>query len=286
MLGRGSARRALTGWWTSYVVSAYWLWSGGGGGEPSTAQRARGGVSFSPTFRRGVRRTEHGKNPGRDNLRIALVGGTGPFGVGLAVRWADLHEILIGSRNRERATSACKRIGEMLPDRRAMDNLQARENYHAIEESEVVVPCIAYEYAIPTLRELIGGFDDQIVISPLTPMMGSEGSYQYLRPQEGSAAQQLAAILPKRVQVASCFQGLPASKLLNTRRSLNFDVPVFADSGSARKQTFDLIRDIKHLKPLHGGPLESAYLGEMMGVLWSNLAALNKLRDPSYTFLE
>ena len=124
------------------------------------------------------------------------------------------------------------------------------------------------------------------MISPLTPMFGSEGNYQYLRPKEGSAAQQLAAMLPEKVHVVSCFQGLPASKLLDAKRSLNFDVPVFTDSGSARKKAFDLIRDVKHLKPLYGGTLDLAYMGEMMGILWRNLAVLNKLRDPSYKFLE
>jgi predicted dinucleotide-binding enzyme len=117
-------------------------------------------------------------------------------------------------------------------------------------------------------------------------MMGSEGGFDYVAPKEGSAAMQLVNILPEEVDVVSCLQGLPASKLLDVRRSLNFDVPVFADSGSARKKAFELIRDIRNLRPLDGGPLRLAHIGEMMGILWRNLGALNNMKDPSFKFLE
>ncbi len=219
-------------------------------------------------------------------MKIALMGGTGPFGMGLAARWADSHDILLGSRSQDKARSACQKVREMIADPKAKNRVDPYENYHAIERSDVVVPCIDYEYAITTVRELIGGFEDQLVISPLAPMMGSEGGFDYIVPKEGSAALQLVNILPEKVEVVSCLQGVPASKLLDVGRSLNFDVPVFADSGSARKKAFELVRDIRNLKPLYGGPLRLAHIGEMMGILWRNLGALNKMKDPSFKFLE
>ena len=219
-------------------------------------------------------------------MKIALMGGTGPFGMGLAARWADSHDILLGSRSHDKARYACLKVKEMITDPKARARVDPYENYHAIEKSDVVVVCIDYEHAITTVRELIGGFGDQLVISPLAPMMGSEGGFDYVAPKEGSAAMQLVNILPEEVDVVSCLQGLPASKLLDVRRSLNFDVPVFADSGSARKKAFELIRDIRNLRPLDGGPLRLAHIGEMMGILWRNLGALNNMKDPSFKFLE
>lgn len=219
-------------------------------------------------------------------MKIALMGGTGSLGMGLAVRWAESNEILIGSRSYDRARDACDRIRSMVTDPRAKLNIDPYENYRAIDRAEVVVPCIGYEQARSAIRDLMAGFNDQIVITPLAPMIGSEGRFEYIRPKEGSAAMQLLNMLPDRTKIVSCFQGLPASKLLDVKRTLNFDVPVFTDSGSARKKVFDLIRDIKFLKPLYGGPLDLAYLGEMMGPLWRNLGALNKMKDPSFKFIE
>lgn len=218
-------------------------------------------------------------------MRIALMGGTGSLGMGLAARWADHHEILLGSRSYDRARDACEKVRSMLGEKSA-GNIEPLENYHAVRKAEVVVVCIDYEHAISAVRDLIAGFRDQMVISPLTPMGGSAGNLGYVRPREGSAAEQLGGILPQGTEVVSCFQGLPASKLLDLNRSLSFDVPVFTDSGSARKKVFDLIRDIKFLRPLYGGPLSLAYLGEMMGPLWRNLGSLNKMRDPSLKFSE
>jgi len=218
-------------------------------------------------------------------LRIALMSGTGSFGMGLAARWADHHEILLGSRSYDRARDACERVRSMLGGSSGM-KIDPMENYHAIKGSEAVVICIEYEHALPAVRDLLGGFKNQIVISPLSPMGGSPGGLGYVRPREGSAAEQLSALLPEGAEVVSCFQGVPASKLLDLGRSLNFDVPIFTDSGSARKKVFDLVRDIKFLRPLCGGPLSLAYLGEMIGPLWRNIASLNKMRDPSLKFIE
>jgi len=219
-------------------------------------------------------------------MRIALIGGTGAMGTGLAARWAQSHEVMIGSRDYDRAKAACDRIRDLISDSNARSNVDPYENFHAIKKAEVVIPCIDYEHAVPTVRDMVAGFKDQVLISPLTPMMGSEGSYHYIRPKQGSAAMQLASIMPEKVAVVSCFQGLPASKLADVNRTINYDIPVFTDSGSARKKTFELIRDIRYLKPLYGGPLDFAYIGEMMGVLWRNLGFLNRLKDPSFKFPE
>ncbi len=219
-------------------------------------------------------------------MRIALVGGTGALGTGLAARWGEKHDVLLGSRSYDRAKMASDKVRSMMADQNIKVNVEPQENYHALVKSEVVVLCIAYEQALATVRQLMAGFKDQVVISPLSPMMPTNDAFQYVRPVEGSAAMQLRRLLPRDVELVSAFQGLPASKLLDVRRTINFDVPVFTDSGAARKKAFDLIRDIKYLRPLNGGPLELAHLGEMMGPLWRSIGSLNKMKDPSFKFLE
>ncbi len=219
-------------------------------------------------------------------MRIALVGGTGALGTGLAARWSEKHEVLLGSRSYDRAKAASDKVKSTMAELKIKASVDPYENYHAIAKAEVVVLCLAYEQAMAAVRQLVAGFSNQVVISPLSPMMPINDLFQYIRPREGSAAMQLRQLLPGQTELVSAFQGLPASKLLDVRRTINFDVPVFTDSGSARKKTFDLIRDIKYLRPLNGGPLELAHLGEMMGPLWRSIASLNKMRDPSFKFLE
>ena len=219
-------------------------------------------------------------------MDVALLGGTGRYGMGLAARWAGAHRVYIGSRTYEKAKAACQRVGSMLGRGPETSSPLPRENYDALKEAEIVVICIPYEQAISTVRTLIGGFEDQIVISPLSPLVRAGDLYTYLTPREGSAAMQLYQMLPEGVEVVSALQNVPASKLLDLERPLAYDVPVFADSGSARKKVFELIREIKFLRPVYGGPLELSALGEMLGALWRNVGKLNKMDDPSLKFVE
>ena len=217
---------------------------------------------------------------------MALLGGTGRLGMGLAARWAENHRVYIGSRNRQRAKFACQQVASLLRRERDTVSLVPRENYDALQEADVVVICIPYEQVLSTVRSLIAGFEDQIVISPMSPIVESRNLFNYLRPSEGSAAMQLYNILPETVKLVSALHNLPASKLLDIGTPLQYDIPIFTDSGSAKKKVSDLIRDIRFLRPVYGGPLEFSALGEMLAALWRNVGRLNKMDDPSVKFLE
>lgn len=212
--------------------------------------------------------------------------GTESLGIGLALRWGDNHEVILGDRSYDRAKEACDRVRSSLADLNMKADVDPDENYGAIEGSDVVVICSPYEAAIGSVEDLRAAFSKQIIISPLSPKASVDGETGYIRPREGSASLQLKNILPQDVDVVSCFQGMPISKLMDLRKRLTFDVPVFADSKSARSKVFKLIRDIRFLRPLVGGCLENSYLGEMMGPLRMNIGELNQMDGPGFKFPE
>lgn len=219
-------------------------------------------------------------------LRIALMDGEKPLGEGLALRLAEKHEIMIGSWTEDVAREKCEWARSVLQESGRRGKLDYSENYKAIEEAEVVVTCSGYERGIKAVEELVASFEEQIVISTMVPTVSYGGEVNYVQPREGSAALQLDSMLPESTDVVACLHAIPPSRLKDLTKTPNFDVPVFSDSKSAKKKAFDLIRDIRFLKPLDGGSLNVSCLGEMMGALIANVATINRLRDPSFKFPE
>ncbi len=219
-------------------------------------------------------------------MKIALLGGTGDFGEGLALRWAASNEIIIGSRELEKAEKAAKRYTGMLKRRCIYSEIRAFENFEAAKRSEVVVFSIPYEYAIPIARQISGAFDRQIVISPLVPMKkNKEGKYEYSPSTHGCAALELREVLPVTVRLVSALQTLPAEKVKDLDLTLDLDVVVCSDDKAAKQVVLDLIRQIPCLRPLDGGPLELSCSIENLTPLLLNLSRLNKLKDLSVKFL-
>ncbi len=215
-------------------------------------------------------------------MRISLLGGTGDMGEGLALRWAKTNEIIIGSRDFEKANKAAKRYLNILREKGIEAKIQGMENSQAVKYGEIVVFTIPYEYAISTARELYSAFKDQIVISPLVQLRWRG---KYACPVQRNATLDLKDALPKGTRVISAFQTLPAEKLKNLDLTLDLDVVVCGNDQSSKKIVMDLIKQIPNLRPLDGGPLEFSCLIENLTPLLLNLANLNKLKDLSIKFL-
>lgn len=215
-------------------------------------------------------------------MKIALLGGTGDMGEGLALRWAKNNEIIIGSRESEKANKAAKRYQGILKEKGIEAKIHGMDNFQAVKHSEIIVFTIPYEYAISTARELRSAFKDQIVISPLVNL-NWRGKYACIA--QRCAALDLKETLPEGIRVISAFQTLPAEKLKNLDLILDLDVVVCGDDETGKKIVMDLIKQIPNLKPLDGGPLEFSCLIENLTPLLLNLANLNKLKNLSIKFL-
>ncbi len=193
---------------------------------------------------------------------IAIVGGTGPEGSGLAQRWARAGEtVIIGSRDAERARQAAGRI--------AAGNVSGAENAAAVAAADVVVLTVPFTGQAATLKQLKPAFrDGAILIDATVPLAAGVGGRpsRTLGVWQGSAAQQAAELAPKGVAVAAAFQNLSA-ELLAGDQPVDCDVIVCSDDEQARQAASELAEKIPGVRALHGGALENARIVEQLTAL-------------------
>lgn len=213
-------------------------------------------------------------------MRIALLGGTGHIGEGLALRWAYKHDVTIGSRNVEKAEEVATFCEENLLKRGISCAMFGAENIRAVENCEIIVVALQYEYAISTVESIKNYLGEgHIVLSPVVPMV-KNGFMRYTPPQEhGSAAMEIKSIIPN-IPVVSAFHTVPAARLIDLNDDLGLDVIVCGDDGP-KEVIKGLVSDIRGLNPLDGGPLEASHLTESITPLLLNLSARNNLKNAS-----
>lgn len=204
-------------------------------------------------------------------MKIAIVGGTGKFGTGLAANLSRKYEVYIGSRDEAKAQAAAKPAG-----------VKGGESHAVAGLCDAAILTIPYE-AVGPLVSFEGELAGKLVISPVVPMRKEGGTFYYLESQ-GSAAQQVASAL-KRSRVAAALHTLPA-RFLKQPEKLNVDVPVAADDRKTFAEAAGIVRSIGGLRPLYCGPLSSASSIERLTPLLLNLASLNGLKTPSVKFVD
>jgi NADPH-dependent F420 reductase len=194
---------------------------------------------------------------------IGFIGGTGPEGKGLAYRFALAgHEVVIGSRSRERADEAAKEITDRIP----AATVRGGENGEAAREAEIVVLTVPFSAQTDTLPQLAGVLDGKIVVSTAVPLAFADGNPSMLNLPEGSAAGQAQALLPK-ARVAGAFQNLGAGKLWAGDEPLDQDVIVCGDDAEAKRRVMALAGQIRGVRAVDGGPLAASRYVEGITVL-------------------
>jgi NADPH-dependent F420 reductase len=213
-------------------------------------------------------------------MKIALVGGTGDIGTGFAVRWGQKHEIIIGSRNVDKARESAAAVLQLLG---AGGNVQGTDNASAIAGADVVVLCVPYEYLASVTAALSESYKSQLVISPVVPMTYNGKFFQYHPPAEGSAALQARMLLPKGVRVISAFHTICAAALQDIERVMKADAFICGDDAEAIKIAVELAGEIKSLRPLNAGPLAVSSMVESLTPFLLNVARKNKIKDAGIT---
>jgi NADPH-dependent F420 reductase len=198
--------------------------------------------------------------------KLAFVGGTGPEGLGLAVRFAAAgHAIVIGSRSLERAEEAAAKVRAKVPKAQA----EGRVNQEAVAAGEIVLVTIPFAGHRDTLKALAPAIGTKIVIDVVSPLAFGGRQIKALAVPEGSAAQQAQALLPQAA-VAAAFHHLDAGSLMDLEKPLEADVVVCGDHPHAKVRTMALAEQIAGVRALDGGPLaNSRYLEEFTAVLLS-----------------
>ncbi len=198
---------------------------------------------------------------------IAIIGGTGPAGMGLALRWARAGEaIIIGSRD---ATRAQKTAAAIQSRAGSGANVSGMENNAACAAADVLMLTVPFEGQASLLKELKSSIQEGgILIDATVPLASSVGgrASRPLGVWQGSAAQQAAELVPNGVSIVAAFHNISA-ELLNGDEPLDCDVIVCSDDPDAAQLTRQLAAKIPDVRAIDGGKLENARIVEQITAL-------------------
>jgi NADPH-dependent F420 reductase len=210
---------------------------------------------------------------------VAIIGGTGPAGTGLALRWARAGEtVIIGSRDLARA----EQTAEMIRKRAgANGQVSGMENSAACAACDLLVLTVPFEGQAALLKQLKPAIRaGSILIDVTVPLAASVGgrASRTLGVWQGSAAQQTAELVPKGVSVAAAFQNVSADVLNgNLDDDVDCDVIVCSDDPNATQVAMELAVKIPRIRAIDGGKLENARIIEQItalpGVAYKTLPA-------------
>jgi 8-hydroxy-5-deazaflavin:NADPH oxidoreductase len=207
---------------------------------------------------------------------IAILGGTGPAGMGLALRWARAGEtIILGSRSVDRAKDAAAKIRERVG---VTAQVSGDTNASACAAADLLVLTVPFEGQAALLKELKPSFKPgSLLIDATVPLAASVGgrASRTLGVWQGSAAQQSAEIVPKGITVVAAFQNCSAD-ILNGDELVECDVIVCSDDTAATQTVCDLVAQIPGLRALDGGKLENARIVEQITALLIGLNIRHK----------
>jgi len=214
--------------------------------------------------------------PGRAIRPIAIIGGTGPAGMGLALRWARAGDsVIIGSRDEQRAQVAAAAIQARVGNQA---NVSGKENSAACAAADILMLTVPFEGQATLLKQLKNSITPgSILIDATVPLASAVGgrSARPLGIWQGSAAQQTAELVPKGVSVVAAFHNLSA-ELLNGEEPLDCDVIVCSDDPDAAQLTRELAAKIPGVRAIDGGKLENARIVENITALLIGLNIRHK----------
>jgi NADPH-dependent F420 reductase len=189
---------------------------------------------------------------------IAILGGTGDLGGGLARQWSRAgYQILIGSRTLEKGNAAADALLAEFPDL----NVTGHENLDAATQADLVVLTVPFAHQLSTLETVKPGLIGKILVDVTVPLIPPKvGTVQL--PAAGSAAQQGQEFLGDEVQVVSAFQNVGAQHLQEDH-AIDCDVLVTGNKRAAREAVISLVEAVG-LKGWHAGPLANAAAAEAM----------------------
>jgi 8-hydroxy-5-deazaflavin:NADPH oxidoreductase len=201
-------------------------------------------------------------------MKIAILGGAGKEGSGLALRWAHVgHQVILGSRDPARAQDAAATINAAI----GRDGASGADNFSAAAQAELVVLAVPYAAQQATVEAVRTHLVGKILIDVTVPLVPPKVSRVQL-PQGGSAVEAVQTMLGDQVRVVSAFQNISAHHLTTLGADIDCDVLVCADDAEAGELVVGLAREIG-LGAFYGGVLANSVVAE---ALTSVLIALNR----------
>jgi 8-hydroxy-5-deazaflavin:NADPH oxidoreductase len=201
-------------------------------------------------------------------MKIGILGGTGKEGAGLAGRWARAgHEIIIGSRDAERARAKAAELGTLLPGAR-IQGLGNREAATAAEVVVIALPANGLAATLPEVREACRG---KVVVSTVVPLTFG-GPRLFTPPEPGSAAEQAQDLLGPEARVVASFHHIAAHDLSSAEHDIEGDLLLCGGDAEAKQRVGELGASMG-LRVVDVGPLTNA--GPLEGIT-AVLATINR----------
>ncbi len=203
---------------------------------------------------------------------IGFIGGTGPEGRGLALRFALAGErILIGSRDADRAQDAADSVRQLAPT----IDIDGALNDAVAAQSDMVVVAVPYAAQRPTLEALKPHLYGKLIVNVVAPLAFRRGVARAVRVEAGSAALEAQEILPDSVHTAA-FHNVSAQELLQPNKPLDTDIVVCGDDPDAKRKVMALAETIQGARAVDGGGLANARYVEDLTALLLNINRIYK----------
>jgi 8-hydroxy-5-deazaflavin:NADPH oxidoreductase len=192
-------------------------------------------------------------------LTVAVIGGTGKEGSGLALRWANSgYRVFIGSRDAEKAQRVATELNEMLGD----NYITGMSNAEAASSADLIVLSVPYSAHRPTLESIQEQLQDKTVVDVTVPLKPPAVRTVNV-PSGGAAALEAQALLGEGVKVISAFQNVSAIHLKQLDHVVDCDVLVCGDDETAKEDVLRLVA-AAGMRGIDAGPLANAVAAESL----------------------
>lgn len=221
-------------------------------------------------------------------MKIGIVGGTGGMGEGFALRWCANHQIVIGSRDKNKASEVANnymKIAQEFYKEKMTEGggISGDNNFDLVKDLDILILSIPYESINDTCSKLSQDISDScIIISPIVPMKWTEKGFRYIPFEEGkkTAAELVADNFKSRSRIVSAFHTISEVKLKKLELTLDADTYICGDDTSIVEKIKELVSEIQGLRPIYLGELSMTYQAEVLTPMLLNGAKKNKLKNP------
>ena len=218
-------------------------------------------------------------------MKIGIIGGTGGMGKGFAFRWCKNHDVIIGSRDAERAVStAVEYTAQAVEAYGQIDGtITGKDNMSVAKESQVLILSIPYDNIDSICSQILPEINDEcVVVSPIVPMTKTDTGFECVAIKENKpfSHQTVEKHMKDKTKLVSAFHVISEKKLINPTLVLDYDIFVAGDSKESVEVVNGLINEIEGLRPIYLGPGALAYLVEMCTPLLLNAMIRNKMKNP------
>jgi NADPH-dependent F420 reductase len=207
-------------------------------------------------------------------MKISILGGTGPEGSGLGLRWAAAgHQVIIGSRQAEKGERIAAELKAMLPD----GAIAGADNLTAANEADIAVLAVPYAAQAATLDELREALSGKILVTVIAPTQKPKARVWRL-PSGLSAAEEAQQQIGDSVRVVSAFQNIGAHYLMDLEYVADFDVLICGDKKDDKDVVAQLVEDAG-FRAVNAGALQNSSVVEGLTSVLIGINIRYKVKD-------